>query len=349
MSIFSRRSRETSTPAAAPVTVNEPFNGSDQDLSEEIAGLTALNRTEPSVEKERRILYLRHLAGVRLLGQSHQAQYPATDFSLLPDLGDSLPEFEPSDLTPELVRAAIMRDGSIMVRGLIARDVALDFADKIESAFVARAQFEDEGIATPGTYEEFLAEPGFGGAIVRTWIRDAGGVLAADSPSLAFQMQEMFSCAGIPELASAYLGQPALFSADKSTLRKATPGTAGGWHQDGRFMGPTRALNLWLSLSRCGDLAPGLDYVPRRLNDLVATGTDEVLLDWMVSQTKAEEAAGDRGIVSPIFEPGDALFFDELNLHKTGSHPSMPNPRYAIENWFFATESFPDDYVPIMA
>ena len=92
-------------------------------------------------------------------------------------------------------------------------------------------------------------------------------------------------------------------------------------------MGDVSALNLWLSLSRCGDQAPGLDIVPRRLDQIVTTGTDEAMLSYQVSQSKAEQAAGDTPIIRPIFEPGDALFFDELFLHQTGSDPSMPNPR----------------------
>ena len=49
----------------------------------------------------------------------------------------------------------------------------------------------------------------------------------------------------------------------------------------------------------------------------------------------------------PIFEPGDALFFDEMFLHQTGSDPSMPNPRFAIESWFFGAHGFPADYAPL--
>jgi hypothetical protein len=112
-------------------------------------------------------------------------------------------------------------------------------------------------------------------------------------------------------------------------------------------MGDVRSLNLWLSLSRCGDVAPGLDIVPRRLDRYVATATEEAVLDYTISQRNAEEAAGDRKIMRPIFEPGDALFFDELFLHQTGSSPDMPNPRYAIENWFFGGSSFPGEYAPI--
>ena len=62
-------------------------------------------------------------------------------------------------------------------------------------------------------------------------------------------------------------GERPLISVQKTTLRKADPSVRGAWHQDGAFMGEVRSLNLWLSLSRCGDEAPGLDIVPRRLDE----------------------------------------------------------------------------------
>ena len=51
----------------------------------------------------------------------------------------------------------------------------------------------------------------------------------------------------------------------------------------------------------------------------------------------------------PIFEPGDALLFDELFLHQTGSDPQMPKPRYAVESWFFGPSAFPGGYSPLAA
>jgi hypothetical protein len=174
-------------------------------------------------------------------------------------------------------------------------------------------------------------------------------VLAADSPRLSFQTTELLERAGVPGLVERYLGEPPLMSVHKTTLRKAEPTVAGAWHQDGAFMGAVRSLNLWLSLSRCGDEAPGLDVVPHRLDAFVTAQTDEAVLDYQVSQAKAAEAAGDRGIQRPIFEPGDALFFDEMFLHQTASDPSMPKPRYAIENWYFGGSAFPGDYAPIAA
>ena len=134
--------------------------------------------------------------------------------------------------------------------------------------------------------------------MTRDWIKLGGGVLAADSPRLAFSMLEMFAAAGLPELVRGYLGETPLISAQKTTLRRAEPSVAGAWHQDGRFMGPVRALNLWLSLSRCGDEAPGLDIVPRRLDDFVSTQTDEAMLDYQILE---EANAPDRVLLAVAY------------------------------------------------
>ena len=112
-------------------------------------------------------------------------------------------------------------------------------------------------------------------------------------------------------------------------------------------MGDVRALNIWLSLSHCGDDAPGLDLVPRRLDHIVPTGTEGAIFDWSVAPAMAEEAAGESGIVRPIFEPGDVLMFDELCLHSTALDPAMTKTRYAVESWFFGPSAFPVDYVPL--
>jgi hypothetical protein len=313
----------------------------DPELFEEIDRLAAANREQPDRETERQLLRLRHLAGLQILDEAgRRAEFAAP--TALP-AATGLPEFTRADVSPGLLRAGILRDGCVLVRGLIDRDAALAFAERIDRAFAERERDEP----AEGYYEEFEPDPRSHGVLGRDWIQEGGGVLAADSPILAFEMLELFRAAALHELVDGYLGERALISVHKTTLRKAAPSVPGAWHQDGSFMGKVRSLNLWLSLSRCGDVAPGLDLVPRRLDHLVARQTDEALLEIQVSQSKAEEAAGDVPIVRPIFEPGDALFFDELFLHKTASDPSMPNPRYAIENWFFGSSSFPADYAPI--
>lgn len=347
--IFRRKGRNGGAAVAEPrASVADEFAGVETDeMFAEIASLSESNRAGRDLETERRLLRLRHAAGIRLLDEAGTPQdHPPPDNAGLPE-AEGLPDIEPSQLTPELLRAGILRDGSLLVRGLIGRDEALRFAEEIDRAFSERDRHDEGGSPAAGYYEEFDPDERFSAPMSRPWIKEGGGVLATDSPMLTFEMLEMFQRAGIDRLAAAYLGEGAAISAQKTTLRKAAPTVGGAWHQDGAFMGDVRALNVWVSLSRCGDLSPGLDIVPRRLDHLVAAGTEGTFLSYQVSQEKAEEAAGDSPIVRPVFEPGDVLFFDELCLHQTGSDPSMPNPRFAIESWFFGGSAFPGEYAPI--
>jgi hypothetical protein len=357
MRLFKRNKRESEGGGTAvverpaverPTGIVDDFPGSTEELFAEIERLTEANRSNRDRERERRLLRLRHWAGIRLLsGNGSRPEHPAPDWEHLPE-AEVLPEFTRDELTPELIRAGILRDGCVLVRGLFDREDALRFGDQIDRSFTERERLAGGEPPAEGYYEEFDAQAPFEIAEgARMWVQEGGGVLAPDAPMLAYEMLEMFEKAGLPELVGAYLGERPMISLQKTTLRKAEPHVGGAWHQDGAFMGDVRALNLWVSLSRCGDESPGLDIVPRRLDEIVATTTDEAVLSYQVSQRKAEEAAGDKKIVRPIFEPGDALLFDELFLHATGSDPSMPKPRYAIESWFFGGSAFPQEYGPI--
>lgn len=322
-------------------------DASETELVAEIEARVQSNRRSRSTRTEVELMALRHLLGVRRMASADgTASWPEPDDSALPAFEGALPEVSRDALTPELLRAAIVRDGCLLVRGLIDRDAALELAQGIDRGFALREEAEARGTDTGGYYNPFRPREDAGEPIEREWIKMGGGLLAVDSPKLGFDLLELFRSAGLPALVDGYLGEPGLLSAQKTTLRKAMPAIAGAWHQDGKFLGDVRALNLWLSLSRCGDVAPGLDIVPRRL-ELVATQTDEAMLDYQVSQRVAEESAGDRPIVRPIFEPGDALLFDELFLHQTASHPSMPGVRYALEVWMFGGSAFPPKYAPV--
>jgi len=330
--------------AAAPPP--PPITETLEQLQAEVEMLGAANRERPDRETQRRLLRARHLIGAhRIDGAPAEPQFAPPEAGALRG-GDPLPEFSPAELTPGLLRAAILRDGCVLVRGLVPRERALAMAAEIDRAYAEREHLEAGEQVVDGYYEEFEPHPRFESPW-RPWIKMGGGLLAADSPRLCAEMMDLFAAAGLRELVSGYLGEPALISVHKTTLRKAQPEVGGAWHQDGFFMGPVRALNLWLSLSRCGDVAPGLDIVPRRIDDYLATGTPGADLSWTISEEEVAKAAEGVGVIRPIFEPGDALFFDERFLHKTGSDPSMPKPRFAIENWFFGGSAFPAEYAPI--
>jgi hypothetical protein len=333
---------------ARPDVAEAERRAADGDLYAAIDLLNEANRTSRETEIELRIRRLRNLAGMDLLENHPPDPRHPEPGGVLPPPGPQsrIPEVTPAELTPELLRASILQYGCLLVRGLMDGEKATRVATDIDHAFEVRSGLSGGESDPDGFYSEMTPEPPFeiGG---RNWIEEGGGVLAADSPRLMFDMLESFEEAGLRTVIGGYLGEKPAISAQKCTLRKATPDVGGAWHQDGKFMGPVRSLNVWLALSRCGDVAPSMDVIPRRLDDYAPTGTEGTVLDYQVSQAVAEEVAGDAGIVRPIFDPGDALLFDELFLHQTGSDPSMPNPRYAIESWFFGPSAYPEDYAPI--
>lgn len=296
------------------------------------------------LELDRRALAERHNDGIERLAQLGQPEFPVPASGPLPS-DQGLVTIARDEFSPELLRAAILRHGCLLIRGLIDRDDALRLARGIEEAFVARNHLAAGTTSAQGYYEEF--EPHSPHQVAeREWVEMGGGVLAVDSPRLIAAMFEALENVGFIDVVHRYLGEKAMISAQKTTLRKAEPQVRGAWHQDGKFLGPIRALNLWLCLSRCGDEAPGLDLVPARIDHILEAGTDSPF-PIEISPALVEEVAGERGILRPIFHPGDALLFDELFLHQTGSDPEMPKPRYAVESWFFGPSAFPKGYVPL--
>jgi hypothetical protein len=331
-------------------TANSAAVKDPQRYFTEIAKLTEQNVGQRDPQLERRLLKLRHRAAIALAQDtSSEPLFPEPDFDVLPDA--DLVEVTPSELTPELLRAAILRSGALLLRGLIEPSEAAQMVEEIDRAFDARDK-RDAGEPRPeGYYEEFAPDPPFQ-LIERSWVTDASGIWLADSPKVMFDVVQAFERTGLREVATGYLGERPAISVNKCTLRRVRPDVVQGykgisWHQDGAFLGDVRALNVWLSLSHCGVDAPGLDIVPKRIDHVAPTGTEGAAFDWSVSQAVVDEAAGGTAIQRPIFEPGDVMLFDELFLHATGADASMPNTRYAIESWFFGPSKFPKDYSPV--
>jgi len=320
------------------------------ELLAELDALSAATRERRSPELDRELLKLRHQAGIALLDQptTEEPRWPEPDFSSLPD--GAIPEVTKHQLTPELVRAAFLRSGCLLVRGLIPRADVDALLDAVNAAYAAR------NAGGGDAYEPFATDPRYDRIAFDRGVISAdgwGGLWPADAPAAATTMFDAFERAGIAELAEGYLGERPAISVNKSLLRRMDPPAPGAekgpsaWHQDGAFLGGVRALNVWLALSHCGDVAPGMDLVPRRLDGIAPAGTEGAVFDWSVSQAVAEESAGEHGIVRPIFEPGDVLLFDELFLHATASEPGMTQPRYAVECWFFGPSAYPDGYAPL--
>jgi hypothetical protein len=300
--------------------------------------LTKANRRDPDVRIEEQLLELRYQAYVGTSRPEVSPFLPDTVDDAFP--GAVIPEIDASRLSAPRVRSAILNHGSIIVRGLVGQDRVDRLVADIDRAFDAYDAYrENRDIPDRDAwFQPFKYEQSF---VERQFRREAGGVLAVDSPRALFDLVDTFEETGVGTLVREYFAEPPALLAKKWTLRR-TSHEAGpsDWHQDGSFMGKDiRSLDVWVALSHCGDDAPGIDVVGRRLDEIVERGTEGAHLDWTVGPGVVERVAEGK-VVRPIFEPGDALIFDHMNLHCTAIDPNMTRDRYAVEAWFFAPSTY---------
>jgi len=260
------------------------------------------------------------------------------------------PEVHVSDLNAEILGGAIHHHGGLIVRELInagqTRQLQQVVRNAFESAHVDEQEVEHESTQW---YSRFpLGADEHLNPVARSFGEVNGGVWTGDSPRAFADFVAFLKSHGVTRIIEEYLGERAFLSLGKSTLRIAKPLPINGWHQDGSFLGPdVRTVNVWLTLSDCGEDAPSLDVYSRRLDKLVETGTKGAYMNWTVGPGVIEELSREAPLVLPVFKAGDAMLFDHLYLHQTGVRPWMTRERLAIESWFFAGSTFPMKQKPL--
>jgi hypothetical protein len=263
--------------------------------------------------------------------------WPETVSDLFP--GAKIPEIGRGELTPDRLRSAITHHGSLIIRGFASPTQVTRSVTNIERAFAAYDAIASEQPepALDGWFAPFKHDR----VSNRPLKRAAGTMLAVDSPPAMCALIDTFEEAGVGRLMRDYFGErPALLGRKWSLRRVEHDANTGDWHQDGAFMGAgIRSLNIWLGLTHCGDTAPGIDVVGRRLDRIVETGTGGAHFSWSVGNSVAQ-AVGLGSIVRPIFDAGDAMIFDHLCLHRTAIDPGMTIDRHAIEAWFLAPSTY---------
>jgi hypothetical protein len=313
--------------------------------------LSAANRRHPDATIERRLVQIRHTGFATIDRSAGREDWPPAVADLFAPVDGHPPEVQGVDLTAEALGSGILRHGCLLVRGLVPRSKVSPLVYAVDKTLESHEAHCD-GLPVSETapwFVPFEPDAGYSVGYGRQWVRDAGGAWMVDSPRALFELTETFQDAGVDRALTGYLGERPALSVKKCTLRRVPTDTSADWHQDGAFLGAgIRTVNVWLSLSHCGDDAPGLDVVPRRLDHIVETGSHGAQFDWSVGPELVEHVAADAGVVRPIFEPGDALLFDDFFLHQTGVSPGMTHERYAIESWFFAPSTYPHDQIPIL-
>ena len=267
----------------------------------------------------------------------------------------SIPEVQAADFCAADLDRGIRRHGGLIVRGLFSSAFAEEFRQVIDRVMDAcdysisggANQAGGDWFDPPAVLEEVMSPGEL--ARGRVFRRNSGSVLCAEAPAVAERLLHQYERMGLKVLIAQHLGEAPCVSVKKWVLRRAVlPVNEAGWHQDGAFMGTDiKSVNLWIPLTTCGGDtgAPGMDVVPRRLGDIVSA--EGAQFDWSVSDALIQSELSDTPVTSPVFAPGDAFFFDHLYLHRTQYRPAFERSRYAIETWFFGSESFPRNQIPL--
>lgn len=342
---------EARHPAVEALDASEQLAASGR-LLKAIDLLTERNRQWRNPLLEMRLVRLRHQAFEELDTSTARREWPPRFPDPFPSSQGSIPEISASELSLEVMAGAILHHGSLLVRGWLGTERAAELVAGIDRALEGLSAFR-QGVGYEQTspwYQRFRA-PGrkdmeFGRAFVD---ETKTVVLACDSPRMTFEVLEVFEACGLRELLAEYFGERPVLSARKWSLRRVPPDTTGAWHQDGAFLGSRemRTINVWVSLSTCGEDAPGIEVVPARVDRMVEPGTEGATFPWSVSNELVDRIDDGRR-PHLVFEPGDALLFDQWTMHRTGVNEHMTRDRYAIEAWFFAPSVFPDRQVPIV-
>jgi hypothetical protein len=267
-----------------------------------------------------------------------------------------VPEVTAQQLNGAVLRTALAEHGALIVRNLFSTmetDALVGAIDQVlnacDSPKAVRSKLASTYFNPPDNMVSIMPEKAMELGSLRLFNSAGGAAMAVEAPSVAEALLQFYEKYGLRELISDYLGEPPCLSVKKWVLRRSKlPFDAGGWHQDGAFMGTDiNSINLWIPLTRCGGEtgAPGMDVVPERLRKIASA--DGATFNWSVSDEHVHSDAFRSRPVAPVFNPGDAFFFDHLYLHRTQSRDDFTRVRYAVETWFFGSTSFPKDQIPL--
>lgn len=165
--------------------------------------------------------------------------------------------------------------------------------------------------------------------------------------AMVSELARAYQASGLLRVVRDYLQEPPVAAANRIVVRQTSRGAAGlAWHQDGQFFGIVGALNVWTALDDCGLDRPSLNFVPRRVDHIIAPGNRSLKANPEIDAVVSELLA-DWPLAEPAVRAGDAMLFDEMTVHRTGTRAwSAPHRDLAI-TWFFAPSRFPERLMPL--
>jgi phytanoyl-CoA dioxygenase PhyH len=315
------------------------------EASAEIDRITAMPRPLSSADLGR-LAVLRHQLGARYVAEAPKRLPPEPSQDLFPGVR-GVPEISGAELTGAHVASGLRQHGALVVRGLISpADVEMlislidgrDWSDPQQPC-------DDQGEVLPGSSPMKCSAASLQGLV------------------------EAYQNAGMREIMAEYLGEPAVLLSERLLLDRQTIHSGLPWHQDGAFFGTNvGGVNSFLALDSCGSEAMGLSVAAHRFDTLVGVEEGkraELTYGASLKEDDVRELAGEDALITPILEAGDAIFIDEMTMHRTGRRPKSwlrsrsraiawllrlrvkQHPRSWATTWFFAPSRFPDMRHPL--
>jgi hypothetical protein len=281
---------------------------------------------------------------------SPRSPWPPVYEDRFPEVVGRIPAISAAGLDADVLGGAVSHHGALIVRGLFDSDQVRRGIDAIERAQACRDVAGDpDGWFRPPAIEGDKRALAMNSAL-RQRVREQGGTWLADSPrGSALFLGELASC-GVIDLITEHLGERPFISLEKSTMRRSpAEDRIVAWHQDGSFLdAQVRTMNVWVALSKCGGdyPSPALEVAPFRIPEVLET--EGLFSPNALSFDLVAEITAETPTVVPEFDPGDAILFDELFLHRTYLNAQMTEDRYALECWFFAPSHPATAYVPVL-
>jgi Phytanoyl-CoA dioxygenase (PhyH) len=290
----------------------------------------------------------RYAAALERLSDAGRADWPPVYPDPFPGLTGAVPEICAADLTVDVLGGAVAHHGVLLIRGLFnAEQVAAtrEVQDRVKAASL---------LGTPDSNERAWYMPFDGKSrlekALRSRAESRGGNWLADSPLGLARVMQILESIGVVGLINEHFQERSAISLQKSTLRSVQPEPADtGWHQDGSFLDDdVRSMNVWVALSPCGGSFPasGIELIPRRFEEILPVDTSlgvASISPGLISEIKQRYTS-----LTPQFDAGDALMFDEHFVHRTSLKPGISEVRYALECWFFAPSHCVSNYVPFL-
>lgn len=242
------------------------------------------------------------------------------------------PELAAATHSTQQIADALREYGCVLVRGIIPLPIVEKAHRRMHEAFMLREeQFRTNTL--PSDFDRGLI--GYGNVLISDLDQPESRIYSG--------LMELVAYSGMVPILKDYFADQLAFPLHLCLPRRQgvnciaqpTP-----FHQDASFYeafleGTYHLVNAWVPLMPCGRDAPALEFLPRKLDEMLdpeRRADDDFYGAIHLPEREIYARFGGRDAFwRPEFQPGDILFMTSNTVHRTHQLPTMQRTRYSIE------------------